>query len=333
MSGFPMKRLRRLRGNATLRQMLGTSRLSVSELIAPIFVRGGQGQRQEIPSMPGQCQFSVDTAMETIRRWSGKGIPAVLLFGIPDAKDAAGSGAWDEQGPAQTLTRQIKKELPQVMVIADVCLCEYTDHGHCGTVIADRTGQLVMDNDATLASLTKSAISLAAAGADIVAPSAMMDGQVAAIRAGLDGAGFTETAILGYSVKFASCLYGPFRDAAGSVPQFGDRRGYQMDYRSAGQAVLEAAADAAEGADLLMVKPVATYLDILHDIRRRFDLPLVAYHVSGEYAMIKAASAAGWLEEQSAMLEITTAIKRAGADLIITYFAEQLADWLSHNRP
>ncbi len=300
-------------------------RLSRDELIAPLFVRGGRGVRREIASMPGQFQFSVDTALETVRRWAGKGLPAVLLFGIPDRKDAAGSGAWDEGEAVQELTRQIKKDLPEVVVITDVCLCEYTDHGHCGPLGPGGT----VDNDAAIELLGKVAVSHARAGADVVAPSAMMDGQVRAIRQALDAAGLIQTAILSYAVKFASGFYGPFREAAESPPQFGDRRSYQMDWRCGPrQARRELLLDVEEGADLLMVKPAWSYLDLIAEVRRRFDLPLAAYHVSGEYACLKAAAANGWLEEKPAVLEVMTAIRRAGADLIITYFAEQLADWL-----
>jgi len=328
MAEFPTRRLRRLRHNATLREMLASVRLSRDELIAPLFVREGEGVRREIPSMPGQFQHSADTAVETIRRWAGKGLRAVLLFGIPDKKDAAGSEAWNDNAAVQRLTRQIESALPGLIVITDVCLCEYTDHGHCGTVIERPGGRKDVDNDATLESLARTALSHARAGADVVAPSAMMDGQVAAIRRALDSEGFETTAIMSYAVKFASSLYGPFRDAAESEPRFGDRRGYQMDYRAPRQAALEAAADLDEGADIIMVKPAATYLDVIAEVRGRFDAPLAAYHVSGEYAMLKAAAAAGWLDERAAAIEVTSAIKRAGADLIITYFAEQLAEWL-----
>ena len=327
-AGFPTRRLRRLRSSATLRDMLAETRLSRDQLIAPLFVCEGENISRQIPSLPSQFQYSKDTALQTVRRWADKGIRAVLLFGIPDRKDATGSGAWDEHASVQTLCSMIKETLPDVLVITDVCLCEYTDHGHCGKPAKDPDGTVRIDNDATLELLARTGVSHAAAGADIVAPSAMMDGQVAVIRAALDEAGFTNTAIMSYAVKFASSLYGPFRDAAGCSPQFGDRRSYQMDYRAGSQAILEAQADVDEGADILMVKPAATYLDVIADVRRRFNLPLAAYHVSGEYAALKAAAAAGWLDEQAAMIEVTTAIKRAGADLIITYFAEQLADLL-----
>ena len=327
--GFPTTRLRRLRYHAALRDMLAETRLGRDDLIAPLFVREGTGVRSEIPSMPGQWQHSVDTGVETVRRWADKGIRAVLLFGIPDAKDAVGTEAWNDGAAVQRLCGQIRSDVPEMLVITDVCLCEFTDHGHCGTLIERRDGRRDVDNDATLESLARVAVSHARCGADVVAPSAMMDGQVAAIRKALDADGFRTTCILSYAVKFASSMYGPFRDAAESAPQFGDRRSYQMDYRAAGQAFAEAAADLAEGADLLMVKPAATYLDVLAAVKGRFDVPLAAYHVSGEYASIKAAAQAGWLDERAAATEITVAMKRAGADLIITYFAEQLAEWLA----
>jgi porphobilinogen synthase len=309
--------------------MLASVRLSSAELVAPLFVRCGEGLRREIPSMPGQFQFSADVAVETVRRWANLGLPAVLLFGIPESKDAAGSLAWDDGGPVQTLVRLIKTKLPEVLVVTDVCLCEYTDHGHCGTVVSRPDGRAEIDNDATLQALAKVALSHAQAGADLVAPSAMMDGQVAAIREALDAGGFVETGILSYAVKFASCFYGPFRDAAESRPQFGDRRTHQLDFASPRGIISEAQADIDEGADMIMVKPALPCLDVIAELRRRTDLPIAAYHVSGEYASIKAAARAGWLDERAAALEVTTAIKRAGADLIITYFAEQLAAWLA----
>jgi porphobilinogen synthase len=279
--------------------------------------------------MPGQFQFSADTALQTARRWADAGLRAVLLFGVtePNRKDAVGSEAWNDSAAVQRLTRELKGALPQMVVITDVCLCEYTDHGHCGT-ITDRGGRRDVDNDATLESLAKVAASHARAGADIVAPSAMMDGQVGAIRSTLDNEGFVNTGILSYAVKFASSMYGPFRDAAESTTQFDDRRTYQMDYRAVRQAFTEAAADIGEGADIIMVKPAATHLDVIAEVRRRFDVPLAAYHVSGEYAALHAAAGNGWLDLKDAAIEVTTAIKRAGADLIITYFAEQLAGWL-----
>ena len=308
--------------------MLAGVRLSRDELIAPLFVREGEGVLSEIASMPGQFRHSVDTAGETVRRWADKGLRAVLLFGIPEGKDKTGSAAWDEAAPVQRLVHEIKSALPDIVVVTDVCLCEYTSGGHCGVPAGGGEGPGDVDNDATLELLGRVAVSHAACGADVVAPSAMMDGQVAAVREALDAAGFATTAILSYAVKFASSMYGPFRDAAESPPQFGDRRSYQMDYRAPHQAALEAAADVDEGADIIMVKPAATYLDVIAEVRRRFDVPLAAYHVSGEYAALKAAAQAGWLDERAAAVEVTTAIKRAGADLIVSYFAEQLADWL-----
>jgi porphobilinogen synthase len=328
MAGYPQRRLRRLRRSATLREMLAGVRPSVRELIAPLFVCEGQGRRIEIPTLPGQFQLSVDVGAETVRRWADAGLPAVLLFGLPATKDAEGTSAWDPRGPVQRLTGEIKKHSPGVLVITDVCLCQYTDHGHCGVLAKRRDGTVEVDNDATLQALARVALSHAEAGADLVAPSAMMDGQVAAIRSALDGAALAEVGILAYAIKFASSLYGPFRDAAGSAPAFGDRRGYQMDFRNRRSIWAEAAADIEEGADLLMVKPAWTYLDVIADLRRRTDLPIAAYHVSGEYAALKAAAATGALDERAAALEVTTAIKRAGADLIITYFAEKLAGWL-----
>ncbi len=328
MMEFPTTRLRRLRYNATLREMLATVRLSRKELIAPLFVTEGDGEGREISAMPGQYQLPVEKALETVRRWADKGLPAVLLFGLGDRKDPRGSQAWDERAAVQRLIGRIKQALPNMVVFTDVCLCEYTDHGHCGPLVKAADGSMVVDNDAAVELLGKVAVSHARAGADVVAPSAMMDGQIAAIRSSLDRTALTRTAIMSYAVKFASSLYGPFREAAQSAPQFGDRRSYQMDYREIHQAPMEAALDAGEGADILMVKPAATYLDVIAQIRGRFDLPLAAYHVSGEYSCIKAASRNGWIDEKAAALEVTTAIKRAGADLIITYFAEQLADWL-----
>ena len=327
MTSFPTRRLRRLRSNQTMRDMLAGVRLSVDELIAPLFVRQGTDVRSPIESMPGQFQLSVDTALETARRWAGLGLRAVLLFGIPDTKDAVGSEAWNDSAPVQRLAGEIKGALPDMLVITDVCLCEYTDHGHCGTLV-DREGPMDVDNDATLESLARVAASHARCGADIVAPSAMMDGQVQAIRSMLDADGFANTAIMSYAVKFASAMYGPFRQAAEGAPQSGDRKTYQMDYRSPLQIRSEAAQDAREGADILMVKPAWTYLDVISEVRRNFDQPLAAYHVSGEFSVLHAAAANGWIDLKDAAMEVTSAIKRAGADLIITYFAEQLAQWI-----
>jgi porphobilinogen synthase len=309
--------------------MLAEVKPTRDDLVSPIFVRPGQGERREISSMPGQFQYSPDQALDTVKRMADKGIRAVLLFGVVEEKDPAGSLAWSADGPVQILTGLIKKAIPEMLVMADTCLCEYTSHGHCGPLgLAVLPGQQDVDNDAALSLLARTALSHARAGADIVAPSAMMDGQVGAIRETLDSEGYLRVCIMSYAVKLASSMYGPFRDAAGSKPICGERKTYQMDYRSARQARLEAAADTAQGADILMVKPAATYLDVLADIRRRSDLPIGAYHVSGEYAQIKAAAARGWLDERAAALEITSAIKRAGADIIITYFAEDLAGWL-----
>ncbi|MDP6633922.1 MAG: porphobilinogen synthase [Phycisphaerae bacterium] len=327
MTSFPTNRLRRLRTNQTMRDILASVRLHADELIAPLFVREGSGVSSPIESMPGQFQLSVDTALETARRWAGLGLRSVLLFGIPDKKDAVGSEAWNDAAAVQRLTSEIKNAIPDMLVITDVCLCEYTEHGHCGTLV-EGDGPMDVDNDATLESLARTAASHARCGADIVAPSAMMDGQVQAIRSMLDADGFANTAIMSYAVKFASALYGPFRQAAEGAPSSGNRKTYQMDYRSPLQIQSEAALDVQEGADMLMVKPAWTYLDVISEVRRNFDLPLAAYHVSGEFSVLHAAAANGWIDLKDAAIEVTSAIKRAGADLIITYFAEQLAQWI-----
>lgn len=327
MNSFPDRRLRRLRTNQTMRDMLAGVRLSADELIAPLFVREGSGVRNPIESMPGQFQLSVDTALETARRWADLGLRSVLLFGIPEEKDEVGSEAWNDSAAVQRLAGEIKTALPDMVVITDVCLCEYTDHGHCGTLV-DRGGMVDVDNDATLESLARVAASHARCGADIVAPSAMMDGQVQAIRSMLDADGFANTAIMSYAVKFASALYGPFRQAAEGAPKSGNRKTYQMDYRSPMQIHPEAAQDASEGADILMVKPAWTYLDVISEVRQSFDQPLAAYHVSGEFSVLHAAADKGWIDLKDAAIEVTSAIKRAGADLVITYFAEQLAQWI-----
>jgi porphobilinogen synthase len=310
-----------------MRDILASVRLHADELIAPLFVREGSGVSSPIESMPGQFQLSVDTALETARRWAGLGLRSVLLFGIPDKKDAVGSEAWNDAAAVQRLTSEIKNAIPDMLVITDVCLCEYTEHGHCGTLV-EGDGPMDVDNDATLESLARTAASHARCGADIVAPSAMMDGQVQAIRSMLDADGFANTAIMSYAVKFASALYGPFRQAAEGAPSSGNRKTYQMDYRSPLQIQSEAALDVQEGADMLMVKPAWTYLDVISEVRRNFDLPLAAYHVSGEFSVLHAAAANGWIDLKDAAIEVTSAIKRAGADLIITYFAEQLAQWI-----
>jgi porphobilinogen synthase len=308
--------------------MVRETRLHVDQLIYPLFVRPGSGVRKEIASMPGQYQLSVDTLVEECRSVADLGIPAVLLFGIPDHKDAKGSEAYDDHGIVQEAIRAIKESVPSLYVITDVCLCEYTDHGHCG-VIADRGGVKDVDNDATLPLLAAEAVSHVKAGADMVAPSDMMDGRVGAIRAALDDTGHTTTPIMAYAAKYASSFYGPFRDAAESPPQFGDRKTYQMDPANGDEAMREVAADIKEGADIVMVKPAINYLDIIRRVKAGFDVPVAAYHVSGEYSMIKAAAREGWLDEKSAALETTTSIARAGADLVITYYAKDLAAWLA----
>jgi porphobilinogen synthase len=327
---YPQHRLRRLRAHPTLRRMVRQTRLSVDQLIFPLFVRPGYGVRQSIASMPGQYQFSVDMLVPICKEVAELGIPAVLLFGIPQDKDEVGSEASAEHGVVQEAVREIKQACPDLLVITDVCLCEYTDHGHCG-VLTERDGRLDVDNDETLPLLVAEAVSHAQAGADIVAPSDMMDGRVAAIRAGLDEEGFPRTPIMAYAAKYASSFYGPFRDAAESPPQFGDRKSYQMDYANADEALREVAADIEEGADIVMVKPAVHYLDIIWRVKQRFGMPTAAYHVSGEYAALKAAAANGWIDEKGAVIEATTAIARAGADMIITYFAPDLARWLGES--
>ena len=304
--------------------MFAESRLSVRQLIHPIFVRDGTNVERGIAAMPGHAQRSVDRLAPDVDDALTLGIPAVLLFGIPSQKDERGSGAWSATGPVPRAIASIKRQHADAVVIADVCLCEYTSHGHCGVLDEDGT----VANDATLPLLASAAVAYADAGADVVAPSAMMDGQVAAIRQALDDAGHPDVAIMGYAVKFASAFYGPFREAAESAPAFGDRRAYQMDPPNVREALREAALDVDEGADVLMVKPAGPYLDVIRAVRERFDLPLAAYQVSGEYAMIKAAAERGWLDEERAAMESLTGIRRAGADLIITYFAKQAAKWI-----
>ena len=302
--------------------------MSVDDLVYPMFVREGTGERRPIVSMPGQFQMSIDVLVEECAHIESLGIPAIILFGIPDTKDAVGSSAWADDGIIQRAVAAVKARCEQLLVITDVCFCEYTDHGHCG-VITDRHGRKEVDNDATTANLVKEAVSHVRAGADIVAPSEMMDGRVAVIRHGLDEAGFDDIPILSYAAKFASGYYGPFRDAAESPPQFGDRRGYQMDFHNAEEALREVALDVEEGADMVMVKPAVNYLDLIYRVKQRFNLPTGAYHVSGEFAMIKAAAANGWIDEKQCVLETMIAIKRAGADIILTYYAKELAEWLA----
>ncbi|BCV21377.1 porphobilinogen synthase [Moorella sp. Hama-1] len=323
MTGFPICRPRRLRQNETLRAMVRETEVNVRDLIYPLFAIHGRGVKNPVPSLPGVYQLSVDNLVSEVEGVVAAGIPAVLLFGIPAIKDEVGSGAYDPQGIVQKATRAIKKAYPELLVITDVCLCEYTSHGHCGLV---DDGQIL--NDPTLELIAKTALSHVEAGADIVAPSDMMDGRVGAIRQLLDTNGFTQTPILAYAAKYASAFYGPFRDAAGSTPRFGDRRGYQMDPANSNEALREVELDLQEGADMVMVKPALPYLDIIRRVKDNFNAPLAAYQVSGEYAMLKSAAANGWLDEERTVLETLTAIKRAGADLIITYYAKEVAKWL-----
>jgi porphobilinogen synthase len=320
-------RMRRLRRTATLRRMVRETHVSVDDFVAPLFIAEGSDIVNPIGSMPGQAQLSVDKIDAEIDELVELRVPAVLLFGIPAHKDNIGSGAWAATGPVPSAIRAIKQRAPEMVVIADVCLCEYTDHGHCG-VLSDAPGSGDVLNDPTLELLARASVAYAEAGADIVAPSAMMDGQIAAIRAGLDAAGYTDTIVLSYAAKFASAFYGPFREAAESTPQFGDRRAYQMDAANGREALREVALDVAEGADMLMVKPAGAYLDVIREVRNCFDLPLMAYQVSGEYAMLKAAAQNGWIDERRAALESLLAIKRAGAEMIITYYAKEAARWL-----
>ena len=320
MAHFPSYRPRRLRRTAALRSLVRETHLHPSQLVLPMFVRSGSRVRREIAAMPGMAQCSVDELLRDAERAATAGVGGVILFGIPDEKDASGSSAWDENGPVQLALRALARELPDVVRIADVCLCEYTDHGHCGVL---RDG--AVDNDATLPLLARSALSFAQSGADIIAPSDMMDGRVRAIREALDGGGQQDTAILSYAAKFASALYGPFREAAESTPQSGDRRGYQMDSANADEALREVRLDIDEGADIVMVKPAGPYLDILTRVKRETGHPAAAYQVSGEFAMIKAAAERGWIDGDRAMMESLLGIRRAGADVIVTYFAVEAA--------
>ncbi|MCM3786868.1 porphobilinogen synthase [Domibacillus indicus] len=318
------ERHRRLRQTANMRALVRETQLDVNDFIYPIFVAEGEGIRNEVPSMPGVFQLSIDQLNEEIEEVVGLGIKSVILFGLPDVKDAVGTGAYHNDGIVQKATRHIKNHYPDLIVIADTCLCEYTDHGHCGVIEGSR-----ILNDPSLDLLAKAAISQAEAGADIIAPSNMMDGFVAAIRKGLDEAGFTEVPIMSYAVKYSSAYYGPFRDAADSTPQFGDRKTYQMDPANRREAIREARADIEQGADFLIVKPALSYMDIVRDVRNEFDAPIVAYNVSGEYAMVKAAALNGWVDERAIVLETLTGMKRAGADLIMTYHAKDAARWLN----
>ena len=317
---FPIHRPRRLRSNDTLRRMVRETRLSVDDLIYPMFICPGEGVREPIGAMPGVNQLSVDQGVEECREVAGLGIPAVILFGIPESKDVAGTGAYADDGIVQQAIRAIKQNVPDLMVITDVCLCEYTDHGHCGVIKDDD-----VQNDPTLQLLVKTSLSHVHAGADMVAPSDMMDGRIGAIRTALDEENLTHIPIMAYSAKYASAYYGPFREAAGSTPQFGDRRSYQMDPPNTNEALREVEMDLEEGADIVMVKPALAYLDIIQRVKSTFEVPLAAYNVSGEYAMIKAAGQMGWIDEDRVMMESLVAIKRAGADLILTYFAKDAA--------
>ncbi len=317
---FPVHRGRRLRRTAALRGLAQETRLDPAQIVAPLFVRSGRGAREPIDAMPGHARLSPDVAATEATQLAELGIGAVLLFGIPDAKDADGTGAWDPDGPVPQAIAGIKAAAPALSVWADVCLCEYTDHGHCGVLDDDS-----VDNDATLPRLGRAAVAYAMAGADVVAPSDMMDGRVAAIRDALDVAGWTQTAIVSYAVKYASAFYGPFREAAGSTPQRGDRRGYQMDPPNVREAIREALADVEEGADMVMVKPGLPYLDVIRAVRERVDVPVAAYQVSGEYAMLCAAAERGWVDRPRAAMETAIALRRAGADVVITYFARELA--------
>jgi len=344
---FPITRLRRLRQTEALRSIVRETRLTPESLVYPLFVCPGEGVRKAIGSMPGVFNLSVDQAVKEARETHSLGIPAVILFGLPEKKDEQASGAWAEDGIVQRATRAIKRDIPQLLVVGDVCLCEYTSHGHCGIVkkgtagVAqpDHTGaaaapsrateQYEIENDPTLEILARTAVSQARAGSDIIAPSDMMDGRVAAIRTALDEAGFQNTPLLSYAAKFASGFYGPFREAADSTPQFGDRRSYQMDGANLREALREIQADLDEGADMIMVKPALPYLDVIAAARERFDVPVAAYQVSGEYAMIQAAAQNGWLDRERVMMESLLSIRRAGAGIILTYFAKEAAKLLS----
>jgi porphobilinogen synthase len=327
MMPHPLFRPRRLREKALLRTLTRETTLRVEDLIYPLFVGHGRGVREPISSMPGQARVSIDELLKEAKDIAGMGIPAILLFGIPAEKDPRGSEAWADDGIIQQAVRAVKDTVPDLLVITDLCLCEYTSHGHCG-VVEDGT----VKNDPTLEILARVAVSQAEAGADLIAPSDMMDGRVAAIREALDDASFQETPIMAYSAKYASCFYGPFREAAESTPQFGDRRGYQMDPANVLEAMREIALDIDEGADIVMVKPALPYLDVISRAKAEFGLPLAAYSVSGEYAMIKAAGQLGWLDEERAMMEALLSIKRAGADIVITYFARDVARVLERER-
>jgi porphobilinogen synthase len=320
VNAWIVDRPRRLRRTEALRAMVRETRIDAAQLVQPYFVVPGEGVRREIGSMPGQYQLSIDELVEEARRAEAAGVRSVILFGLPETKDPLGTGAHVADGIVQKALSALRREVPNLLRIADTCLCEYTDHGHCGPMLDGE-----VDNDATLGILSRTAVAQVEAGADMVAPSGMMDGMVGAIRGGLDDAGFTSIPIMSYAVKYASAFYGPFREAADSAPQFGDRRGYQMDPANVREGLREAELDVGEGADILMVKPALPYLDVIRAVRERFDLPVAAYHVSGEYAMIKAAAAKGWIDERRIVDESLTSIARAGASIIITYYATEVA--------
>ena len=322
---FPATRMRRLRGSGLLRDLVRETELTAAHLVYPMFVELGTDSQTPIAAMPGVERFSISRAVEEAGDAAAAGIPAVLLFGVPIDKDEQGSGAYDSEGVVQLAVRAIKEAHPDLVVMTDVCLCAYTSHGHCGVVRAD--GRI--DNDLSLELLARTAISHAEAGADAIAPSDMMDGRVGALRAQLDAEGHADTPIVAYSAKFASAFYGPFREAAGSAPAFGDRRTYQLDPANAEEAVREAILDMEEGADIVMVKPALAYLDVIHRVKQATGMPVAAYNVSGEYAMIKAAAAAGYIDERATVLETLTSIRRAGADVVITYYAKEAAGWLA----
>lgn len=321
--GFPATRLRRLRVNEEMRRLVRETRLDVGDLIYPVFVTEGEGVTVPVEAMPGVNRFSVDALLGEIEAVVEAGIPGIIIFGVPAAKDDVASGAWAEDGIVQRAVKAVKDHFPELLVTTDLCLCAYTTHGHCGVV---KDGRIL--NDPSLEILARTAVSHARAGADIIAPSDMMDGRVGAIRKALDAAGFEDTAIMAYSAKYASAFYGPFREAADSRPQFGDRRSYQMDPANAAEALAEVALDLEEGADIVMVKPALAYLDVIYRVKERFGRPVAAYNVSGEYSLVKAAAARGWVDERAAVLEMLTAIRRAGADVILTYFAKDVAQWL-----
>jgi porphobilinogen synthase len=328
-SGFPATRLRRLRHNPILRSLVRETTLTVNDFILPLFVRPGRGVKKEIPSMPGNYQLSVDRLVDEVGGAADLGIRAFILFGIPEHKDASGTSAWDDGGIVQQALRALRETFQDgVLLVTDECFCEYTDHGHCGVISDHGGGRLDVDNDATLPNLARQCVSHAKTGADVVAPSGMLDGMVRAIRQGLDAAGYPRLPILSYAAKYASGFYGPFRDAAESPPQFGDRSSYQMDPANSDEALREVALDLAEGADMVMVKPALAYLDVIRRVKERFEVPVAAYNVSGEFAMVKAAAMKGWIDERRVALEILTSIKRAGADMILTYFARDAARWI-----